>query len=72
MTELNNIIKIMEEKNISYRYIATRSGLSMSTIWHVANGRKTPNQLTMMRISKALNLKTEEVFNMNWNDNTLF
>lgn len=72
MARLNNIIKIMDEKNISYRYISTRSGLSMSTVWHIANEKKIPSQTTMLKISKALNLKTEEVFNLDWNDNTIF
>ena len=54
---LNNIIKIMNNKNISYHYIAQRSNLSVSTIWNIANNRKIPNQLTMLKISRALNLK---------------
>lgn len=68
MTKLNNIIEIMNKRNISFRYIAIHAGLNMSTIVRVANGDTIPSQITMMKISYALKLDTSIVFNLNFDD----
>lgn len=66
MNKLNNIKKIRWDKNITVRKLAKLSGMSHSQITELENGKSTPTQITMMRVAKALDKKTDEVFMLDW------
>lgn len=60
----NNLIKIMDEQNMSYRKLSKLSGISYSTIYKIANYYEDPRQSTMIAISKALKLPVTDVFHL--------
>ena len=67
MKPLNNIQKIRWERNISLRKLSKLSGVSHTEIDMLENGkRKYPSQLTMLKISRALNLPVDEVFHLDY------
>lgn len=60
----NHIQEIMYERKISYRKLAQLSGVSKSNLQRIANFECSPTQDMMVNISKALNMKTWEVFDL--------
>lgn len=67
MKPLNNIQKIRWERNISLRELSKLSGVSHTEISMLENGiRNNPSQITMMKISKGLNMKVFEVFHLDY------
>ena len=69
MQILNNIQKIRWERSLSLRELSKLSGVSHTEIAMLENGqRKYPSQLTMLRLSKALNMELSDVFHTNWRD----
>lgn len=68
MKILNNLGKIRGELKMSLRKLERLSGIDYSTINKIENGLEIPNQITILRISRALKLKTHEVFHLNWED----
>ena len=66
MTELNRIQLIREEKGLTLRRIGKISGVNHTTISRIENGFTNPNQITMVKISKALKMEVNEVFNLDW------
>jgi transcriptional regulator with XRE-family HTH domain len=63
---LNRIKKLRWEQNMSVRELAVLSGVSHAHITDIENGKAIPTQITILKISKALNKKTWEVFMLNW------
>jgi transcriptional regulator with XRE-family HTH domain len=72
MKVLNNIKKIRWERNMSSRQLAELSGVSHSMINKIENGKSYPTQITILLISQALNLKAEEVFELDYNNLSLY
>lgn len=66
MTELNRIQFIREEKGLTLRKIGKISGVNHTTISRIENGFTNPSQITMVKISKALKMEVNEVFNLDW------
>jgi transcriptional regulator with XRE-family HTH domain len=66
MKLLNNIKQIRWDLNLNLRDLEKLSGVSNSTISKIENGLMIPTQLTMLKISRALNKETNEVFELNW------
>ena len=60
----NKLLKIMNEKNITYRDLFIRSGISISSLNYIANGKTDPKQSTMIAIAKALDMEVTEVFDL--------
>ena len=66
MTKLNRIKRIREEKGLTTRDLQKLTGLNHGTISRIENGFTIPTQITMVRISKALKMDVDEVFNLDW------
>lgn len=62
----NNIQKLRWEKGMSQRDLASKSGLSRSTIADIENGIEEPKQSSMIAIARALDLPVGEVFDLEW------
>ncbi len=67
----NNLLKIMKEKNITYRKLHALSGISISTLYHIANQEIDSRQSTMIAIAKALEMDVEDVFYLDWKKNNI-
>ena len=63
---LNNIKELRREYGLSQYQLSKLAGLSPSTISDIENGKHIPSQISMMLISKALDLKVTEVFNLDY------
>ena len=63
---LNNIKRLREEKNISIRELARLSGVDKSTIIRLERGETIPSQITILKISRALNEECNVVFFLDW------
>ena len=62
----NNIRKIREEEGIKQYALAKMTGLSEGYICHLEKGtRDNPSYNTIVKISKALKRKVQEVFIIN-------
>lgn len=68
MKAKNNIQKIRWERKVTQRELATRSGVSPSTVADIENGLQEPRQSTMIMLAKALELPVTEVFDLEWRD----
>jgi transcriptional regulator with XRE-family HTH domain len=68
MQVLNNIQKLRWERNITLRELSKLSGVSHTEIDMIENGKRYPNQLILLKISKGLNLAVNEVFNLDWRE----
>lgn len=64
MKHKNHIQQIMYKRKMSYRKLSQLSGISKSTLQRIANFECSPTQEMMISISKALNMKTWEVFDL--------
>jgi Predicted transcriptional regulators len=71
MKKLNNIKELREEYGITYDKISKIGRISKSTIFSVENHYSIPNQRTIMKICKGMNLPAVEVFNFDWSDTDL-
>jgi DNA-binding Xre family transcriptional regulator len=56
----------MIQENITGKQLALMSGLSESEISDIKNGRKIPNQFTMIQICSALEKEMHEVFEIDY------
>ena len=66
MTLSNNIKQIRWEKGLSLRQLEKLSGVDHSTIGKIENEEVSPTQDIMIAISKGLNKRTTDVFNLDW------
>jgi transcriptional regulator with XRE-family HTH domain len=66
MTVLNNIKKLRMEKNLSTRELAKLAGLHRMTIERVERGECIPTQISILKISRALNEECNVVFFLDW------
>jgi len=66
MKPLNNIQKIRWDRNISLRQLSKLSGVSHTEISMIENGLKTPTQITILRLCKALNMPVNKVFRLDY------
>lgn len=60
----NKLLEIMDEKNITYRDLFVRSGIAVSTLNYIANGKTDPKQSTMIAIAKALDMEVIDIFDL--------
>ena len=58
----NNLQKIRWEKILSQNTLAQKSGVPQSVISSVENGLTIPNLITALRLSKALGVAVEDIF----------
>lgn len=66
--ELLNTIKVERAKrNMTQAELAIKVGVSRKTINTIETGKFVPSTITAFRIASALNLKVEDVFNLNEN-----
>ena len=66
MDNKNQLQEIMDEREISYRQLSRKTGISRSTLQRIANFNQSPTQDTMIAIARGLNMDVDEVFNLNW------
>lgn len=66
MPELNRLQHIVFEKDISYRDLERKSGISHSQIRKIANFQTIPTQTTMIAIARGLKMDVDQIFNLNW------
>ena len=66
MKEANNIQKIMNDKNLTYRQLARLTGISIGHLQKIANGSTSPTQRTMIAIAKGLQLPVVDVFDLSY------
>lgn len=62
----NRLFEIMEEKEITYRQLSRLSGISVGSLYKIANHISDPKQSTMIEISRALKMPVENIFDLNW------
>lgn len=55
------IKEIRNQQGISQEELSDRTGLDRSYLSQIENGKKSPSLSTILRISRALNLKTSEL-----------
>mgnify|MGYP000259150391 CR=1 FL=1 len=66
MKKINRIDEIRKLKQLSYREIAKRTGLSATYIYLLATGeRQNPSLTVMQKIAAALGKKVEDIFTLN-------
>jgi len=58
---IDELTRIRKEKRISHERLAEMSGLNRSTISLVENKRRNPTLLTVLKISRALDVKLSEL-----------
>jgi putative transcriptional regulator len=63
---LNRIKQLREQQNMSARDLAKKARVSKSTINNLENGLSVPSQITLLKISKALNKDARQVFMLDW------
>lgn len=68
MPELNQLQQIIFDKDISYRDLERRSGISHSQIQKIANFQTIPTQTTMIAIARGLKMDVDQIFNLNWRE----
>lgn len=68
---LNNIKELRKECGLSQYQLSKLAGLSPSTISDIENGKQIPSQISMLLISKALELEVTEVFNLDYKHLTI-
>lgn len=66
MRNTNNIQQIMDDRNITYRQLSKMTGISWSALHKIANFDRSPTQDTMIAIAKGLNMRVDEVFNLEY------
>ena len=62
----NRLLEIMEQKQITYRELSRLSGISVGSLFKIANHESDPKQSTMVDISRALKMPVDKVFDLNW------
>lgn len=68
MLELNWLQQIIFDRNISYRDLERKSGISHSQIQKIANFQTIPTQTTMIAIARGLKMDVNQIFNLNWRE----
>lgn len=66
MANENRLQEIMYERKLTYRQLSRMSGVSIASLFDIANFRADPKCSTMVAISHALKLPVSEVFNLEW------
>ena len=65
-----NIKRLLNEKGMTQRQLAINSACTESAISKYIGGQREPNFETLKRITKALGVKADELFNDNQNPKT--
>ena len=66
MPELNWLQQIIFDRNISFRDLERKSGISHSQILKIANFQTIPTQTTIIAIARGLKMDVDQIFNLNW------
>ena len=59
---VNNLRKIMDEKNISEGYVAKKLHYTPSAIHHYCTGRTVPNVIIALKIANILKVELKEIW----------
>ena len=68
-TDLRAILKIMNEKSLSYRDVGAVAGVSAGQVWRVLNGESNPTFGTLKGIALGLGITVErltELLGIEW------
>lgn len=66
MRNPNKIQQIMNEKRLTYRKLSEMTGISKSALQRITNFNCSPTQDTMISIAQGLNMRVDEVFNLEY------
>ena len=62
---MNRIDEIRRSKGLTYQNLADETGLTTTYIWSLAKGKRdNPSLKNMKKISKVLDSKVSQVFNL--------
>ena len=64
--EKNCLQTIMNERNLTYRQLERKTGISRSALQFIANFERSPTQDTMIAIAKGLKMKVTDIFNFDY------
>ncbi len=62
----NILLKVLKEKGVTYKQLSRKSGISVSSLYYIANQVTDPKQSTMIAIARALDMKVTDIFNLDW------
>lgn len=62
LKSLEEFNEIITKKGFSKRALAEKSGLSVSTLVQISNGKQSPRPHTAKKICEALNMNFEDLF----------
>ncbi len=62
----NILLKVLKEKGLTYKQLSRKSGISVSSLYYIANQLTDPKQSTMIAIARALDMKVTDIFNLDW------
>lgn len=62
----NKLLEIMEEKEMTYRQLSKLSGITIGSLYKIANKISDPKQSTMINIARALKMPVSNIFDLNW------
>lgn len=62
----NILLKVLKEKGLTYKQLSRKSGISVSSLYYIANHLTDPKQSTMIAIARALDMKVTDIFNLDW------
>ncbi|MCI8507281.1 MAG: helix-turn-helix transcriptional regulator [Lachnospiraceae bacterium] len=62
----NILLKVLREKGVTYKQLSRKSGISVSSLYYIANQVTDPKQSTMIAIARALDMKVADIFNLDW------
>lgn len=65
---LNRLQQIRWDRGLSLEDVEQLTGVSVSEISRIENGKRNPKQKTMLLISKGLEIPVEDIFILNWKD----
>jgi transcriptional regulator with XRE-family HTH domain len=68
MKGLNRLYEIRCNLGLSLRDLSSLTGVSHATLDRIENFTSIPNQLTQIKIAKALKMDVGEIFNLEWRD----
>ena len=61
----SRIDMLRTQQNLTFRNLAKRSGISLSTLYDIIQGNKIPNILTLESICNALNISLSDFLDFN-------
>ncbi len=62
----NSLLKLLSEKSLTYKQLSRKSGISVSSLYYIANQVTDPRQSTMIAIARALDMEVADIFNLDW------